>query len=85
VVAAVGARVAHWYLAGLEAESSRGETTDRLVARVRAALPEAACTAYPEIAAALAAARAEAGPDDRILAFGSFHVVAPVLREWHRV
>jgi dihydrofolate synthase/folylpolyglutamate synthase len=85
VVAAVGARVARWYLAGLEAESPRGETADRLAARVRAALPEAACTAYPEIVAALAAARAEAGPDDRILAFGSFHVVAPVLREWHRV
>lgn len=80
VVAALGARIDRWYLADLVGESPRGETAERLLARVRAALPEAACRTFPDIFAALAAARSEAMPDDRILAFGSFHVVAPVLR-----
>lgn len=80
VVAVVGARVDRWYLAGLRDESPRGETTPRLARRVRSALPAATCASYPDIAAALAAARTEAVPEDRIIAFGSFHVVAPVLR-----
>jgi dihydrofolate synthase/folylpolyglutamate synthase len=85
VVVALGARIDRWYLAGLDGESPRGETTARLAQRVRAVLPDAACSEYPNIPAALAAARAEASPHDRIIAFGSFHVVAPVLRECHRV
>jgi dihydrofolate synthase/folylpolyglutamate synthase len=83
VVAALGARVGRWYLAGLDDESPRGETVARLAARVRAVLPAAACTAHPDIPAALAAARTEASADDRIIAFGSFHVVAPVLRAYN--
>ncbi|MBU6418073.1 MAG: bifunctional tetrahydrofolate synthase/dihydrofolate synthase [Xanthomonadaceae bacterium] len=83
VVAALGARIGRWYLAGLDGESPRGETVAGLVARVRAALPEATCAPYPDVPAALAAACAEASPDDRILAFGSFHVVAPVLRAYN--
>lgn len=85
VVKALGMRVGHWYLGGLVDESPRGEAIERLAARVRTALPDARCQEYPDIPAALAAARAEAAPDDRILAFGSFHVVAPVLREMRRV
>lgn len=85
VVRAVGARVGRWYLAGLAGESPRGETAPRLAERVRDALPDAEGDVYPTIAAALAAARSDATVDDRILAFGSFHVVAPVLREWRRV
>ena len=85
VAAALGARIDHWYLAGLADESPRGETTARLAARVRAVLPDAVLREYADIPAALAAARADADPGDRILAFGSFHVVAPVLREVGRV
>ncbi|TAN03370.1 MAG: bifunctional tetrahydrofolate synthase/dihydrofolate synthase [Rhodanobacteraceae bacterium] len=81
VVAALGARIDRWYLAGLVDESPRGETTARLAARVRVAIPDAVCELYPDIPSALAAARAAAAPDDRIIAFGSFHVVAPVLRQ----
>ncbi|MGN6789014.1 MAG: bifunctional tetrahydrofolate synthase/dihydrofolate synthase [Rhodanobacteraceae bacterium] len=81
VVAALGARIDRWYLAGLDVESPRGETTERLAQRVRAALPQAVCSEHHDIPAALAAARAEASPEDRIIAFGSFHVVGPVLRE----
>lgn len=80
VVAAVGARIDRWYLAGLRDESPRGETTPRLAARVRSVLPSAPCGEFPDIEAALAVARADASPEDRIIAFGSFHVVAPVLR-----
>ena len=83
VVAELGGRIARWYLAGLSDESPRGETTARLAIRVHAALPEASIREYPNISAALAAARIEAATDDRILAFGSFHVVAPVLRARH--
>ena len=85
VVTALGARIDRWYLAGLDDESPRGETIARLAQRVRTALPDAACSEHPDIPAALAAARAEASPDDRILAFGSFHVVGPVLREARRL
>jgi len=85
VVAALGTRIGRWYVAGLQDESPRGETTARLAARLRAALPAAVLAEYPHIPAALAAARAEAAPSDRIIAFGSFHVVAPVLRQVGRV
>ncbi|MGH8215570.1 MAG: bifunctional tetrahydrofolate synthase/dihydrofolate synthase [Rhodanobacteraceae bacterium] len=80
VAAALAERIDHWYLAGLDEESPRGEPIARLAARVRAALPAASCSEHPDVAAALLAARTEASVDDRILAFGSFHVVAPVLR-----
>jgi dihydrofolate synthase/folylpolyglutamate synthase len=83
VVTALGARVDLWYLAGLDGESPRGETVARLAARVRAVLPAATCMEHPDIPAALAAARAEASAKDRIIAFGSFHVVAPVLRVYN--
>ncbi len=79
VVAALGARIDHWYLAGLAGESPRGETAARLVARVRAVLPQASIRECGDIPAALTMARADADAADRILAFGSFHVVAPVL------
>lgn len=85
VVAALGVRIEHWYLAGLECESPRGEPVAQLAARVRASLPDARLSEHADVAAALAAARAAAGADDRILAFGSFHVVGPVLRESRRV
>lgn len=80
VVAALGERIGHWYLAGLTDESPRGETIVQLAARVRAALPNAFISEFPDIPAALAVAQTEASANDRILAFGSFHVVAPVLR-----
>jgi dihydrofolate synthase/folylpolyglutamate synthase len=79
VAGALGARIDVWYLASLAGESPRGETVERLLARVRDALPDADCETFADVPAALAAARAGAAPDDRIIAFGSFHVVAPVL------
>lgn len=85
VVSALGDRIDRWYLGGLDADSPRGESIVRLSTRVREALPGASIVACGDITAALRAARADAGPDDRILAFGSFHVVAPVLLEMRHV
>ncbi|HVX04825.1 MAG TPA: bifunctional tetrahydrofolate synthase/dihydrofolate synthase [Rhodanobacteraceae bacterium] len=83
VAAALGPRIARWYLAGLEDESPRGATAAQVAARVRAALPDPLCAEYPNVSVALAAARAEAAATDRIIACGSFHVVAPVLRAYN--
>jgi dihydrofolate synthase/folylpolyglutamate synthase len=80
VATALADRVDHWYLAGLDGESPRGVPIERLAARFRAAAPAASCSEHPDVTSALAAARAEASADGRIVAFGSFHVVAPVLR-----
>ncbi|HEX7369343.1 MAG TPA: bifunctional tetrahydrofolate synthase/dihydrofolate synthase [Rhodanobacteraceae bacterium] len=80
VVAALGPRIDRWYLAGLAEESPRGETTGRLVERVRSVLPDGVLNGHADIPAALVAARRDAAREDRIIAFGSFHVVAPVLR-----
>ncbi|MBI2397610.1 MAG: bifunctional tetrahydrofolate synthase/dihydrofolate synthase [Xanthomonadales bacterium] len=70
------ARVAHWHLAGLDGSSSRGLDAQSLRQRIGALLGDDACSLHPDPAAALAAARAAAEPGDRILAFGSFHLVA---------
>jgi dihydrofolate synthase/folylpolyglutamate synthase len=40
----------------------------------------AATRTFATVAAALEAARREAGPNDRIVVFGSFHTVAEALR-----
>lgn len=73
--AALGMRIAHWYLAGLEAESPRGLAAQA----VALALPEATpISLHPDVADALAAA-SRATPA-RIVAFGSFFVVAAAMR-----
>lgn len=80
IVGALSPRVERWHLAGLEEESPRGLPVAELARRVREALPDAAIGERPDVAAALHVARAGANADDRILAFGSFFVVAAVLR-----
>lgn len=79
VVRALGDRIDRWYLAGLIDQSPRGETVVGLAARVRSVLPVAAVDEFADVGTALTAARCAASADDRILAFGSFHVVAPIL------
>lgn len=72
---------AHWYLAGLEEDSPRGLPVAQLRERMRMrnAYPAASCSEHIDVAAALDAARARSSNDDRIIAFGSFFVVAAVL------
>jgi len=59
-----------------------GRAAPRVAPRAVAPRGRAPATvaAYPEPLAALAAAREAAGGNDRILVFGSFHTVAPVLQ-----
>ncbi len=79
VIAALGARIAHWHLAGLDGASPRGMGVAALAAVLHEVLPQAPHDEHADVAAALAAARAVARPGERILAFGSFFVAAAVL------
>jgi dihydrofolate synthase / folylpolyglutamate synthase len=83
IARALGPRVAHWHLAGLDRDSPRGTTAAAISARVGATLPDASRGEHPDVASALAAARAACSADDRILAFGSFFVVAAVFESVH--
>jgi dihydrofolate synthase / folylpolyglutamate synthase len=81
VMTALGARVAHWHLAGLDQDTPRGLPASVLAGVLHQVLPRAACDTHPDVRHALAAARASARRGERILAFGSFFVAAAVLEE----
>lgn len=82
--------VRHWHLAGLADVTPRGLSADALAERLSSLLdsrsmspmvgqatgPAARATLHATVAEALDAARVAAKPDERVLAFGSFHVVA---------
>jgi dihydrofolate synthase/folylpolyglutamate synthase len=79
IVEPLGDRVARWHVAGLEAESPRGQTAAATARQVRDALPMAEVVEHVDVAAALSAARAL--DDGRlVLVFGSFHTVAAAMR-----
>jgi dihydrofolate synthase/folylpolyglutamate synthase len=79
VMAALGARIGHWHLAGLERDTPRGLPASALEEALRRMLPDAAFDVHADVSAALAAARASAKAGERILAFGSFFVASAVL------
>ncbi|WEN13470.1 bifunctional tetrahydrofolate synthase/dihydrofolate synthase [Rhodanobacter sp. AS-Z3] len=81
VVAALGSRVDHWHLTGLDQVSPRGMTVDALVGVLQQTLPQAAYSIYPDVPAALLGARRTAQVGDCILAFGSFFVAGEALAE----
>jgi len=81
VIGALGERIAHWHLAGLERDTPRGLAADALVAQLAAVLPGARYDAHPDVVTALDAARRAAKPGECVLAFGSFFVAAAVLAE----
>lgn len=81
VIGALGTRIDHWHLAGLDHASPRGLAVDALAGILRQVLPQAAFDAHADVAAALAAAHAAAQPGERILAFGSFFVAGAVIAE----
>ena len=68
-----------WWIAGLEGAGPRGPGADALAATL-AGTAAADATRARDVAAALADARAQARPGDRVLVFGSFHTVADALR-----
>ncbi|MET0505370.1 MAG: bifunctional folylpolyglutamate synthase/dihydrofolate synthase, partial [Luteibacter sp.] len=79
VIAAMGHRVSHWYLAGLERDTPRGLSSGALAASLAATLPRAPHAVFPGVAAAWEAARRDAGEDDILLLFGSFFVASAAL------
>ncbi len=78
VVSVIDEHVDAWYLAGSTQAGSRGIDVDTLAQRMPADLAIAARDA--DIGAALARALTEAGPDDRVLVFGSFHAAEQALK-----
>ncbi len=82
MVAALGDRIDHWHVA--TTEGARGMSGDQLADRVRSARPDGrtrgALRVHSSIDSALDAVVAAAGPDDRILVFGSFVTVGAALR-----
>lgn len=79
VMGALGARVSQWFLAGLDADTSRGLTAGELSAALERALPAAAHASFDNVNSAWAAAREAAAEDDTLLLFGSFFVAGAAL------
>ena len=78
VVRALASSFDHWWLAGTT--GPRGLADAQLAQRVGPVIP-GRFSPGGSLAEACAAARAAARPQDRIVAFGSFHSVGPVL-DW---
>jgi dihydrofolate synthase/folylpolyglutamate synthase len=78
VVDAVRARMDRWFVAAPEAD--RAASAAQIAGVLESHGAGAATRSFATITAALEAARREAGPDDRIVVFGSFHTVAEALR-----
>ncbi|HXD35323.1 MAG TPA: bifunctional tetrahydrofolate synthase/dihydrofolate synthase [Rhodanobacter sp.] len=81
VMAALGARIDHWHLAGLDRATPRGLNAAALADTLRTSLPQASFDVHPDVATALAAARQAARPGECVLAFGSFFVASAVMAE----
>jgi len=81
VMTALGSRITHWHLAGLDQDTPRGLPASVLAGVLHQVLPHAACDTHPDVRHALAAARASARRGERILVFGSFFVAAAALEE----
>ena len=79
VVQALADVVDGWYLAGTPEAGPRGQAVEALATRLHGT-PAANATPHADLDAALAAALADAAPDGRVLAFGSFHAAAQALR-----
>ncbi len=78
VVAALAHEVDGWLLAGSLAAGPRGSDAAALAQRL-AGTAAAAGARHADVAGALAAALAQAAPDGRVLAFGSFHAASEAL------
>ena len=78
VVDALRERFDRWYVAAPEAE--RAASAETLAQVVKEHAPKAALRSFATVTAALEAARRDAGPNDRIVVFGSFYTVAEALR-----
>ena len=78
VVDAMRGRIDRWYAASADAE--RAAPTARVVEVLTGRGHAAATRSFATVASAFEAARRDAGPNDRIVVFGSFTTVAEALR-----
>ena len=78
VIDAMRGRVDRWFVASVAAE--RAAPAQRLADLLAERGLSGATRAFATVAAALDEARREAGPNDRIIVFGSFYTVAEALR-----
>jgi dihydrofolate synthase/folylpolyglutamate synthase len=76
IVAPLDASIETWFIGGLDADTPRGLSADALRARMVSAR---APVSFASVDAALAAAARASGPDDLVVAFGSFFVAAAAL------
>ena len=88
-VAAIGAilgpRIARWHLCALADAGARSLDAAEVLRRLRGGWSALNADCHADPAAALAAALGEAAHDDRILAFGSFHLAGSVLAAMRQV
>lgn len=70
-----------WHLGPITDAGPRGLPVDELARRLAEHLPAEILHPHRSLAEALAAARRAAGPEGRVLVFGSFHTVAAALGE----
>jgi len=80
IVAELDGLIGKWYLAGIGDAGKRGLTGTALAERLAPILEPGRRAVLATVAEALLAARAEAGADERVLVFGSFHTVAEALK-----
>ena len=78
VIDAVRGRMDRWFVAAPESE--RAAAAGKVAETLGRVAPGAPVRSFATITAALEAARAAAGPNDRIVVFGSFYTVAEALR-----
>lgn len=81
MVAALLNGVDQWRLAGTAGFGPRGQDVEQLWRQVSGLMSRTLSSRHATVEEALAAARAQAHPGDRILVFGSFHVAAAALRQ----
>jgi dihydrofolate synthase/folylpolyglutamate synthase len=79
IVAPLAPMIDRWFIAGLDTETPRGLAAPDLVSRSASLAALVHRESFADVEHALVAALAASRPDDRILAFGSFHVAAPAL------
>ncbi|MGV8932617.1 MAG: bifunctional tetrahydrofolate synthase/dihydrofolate synthase [Luteimonas sp.] len=77
VATALAPQVDRWLLAGLEHVGPRGVAVTDFALRLAGTITG---DCHPDVQSALAAARAQAQPGDRVLVFGSFHTAATALQ-----
>ncbi len=85
IAAPLAGSISRWHVAGLETESPRGLSAGEGAARLHAVVADERIQRHADVAGALAAARRQALPDDRVLVFGSFFTAAAAMRELNRV